>query len=199
MLKGFLYPIICILCLSFPIIFILAWSGVPEIPTMIIAFLPAVIAFYIGDAQDKREKKEIIESKGLSENDIAQVGSYVGGHPSLDDTIPLCHAYKKGANLVLTEKQSLTEVPGSEIPIANIDNITLQDASTIDKRITAGRMLLVGVFALAWQKKEKNEMAFIEIQWHQGKFNHQTLFCFEGEGALKRANKGRNQLIRICS
>lgn len=79
----------------------------------------------------------------------------LGGHPSLDDTIPLCHAYKKGANLVLAQKLSLTEVPGSEIPIADIDNITLQDASTIDKRITAGRMLLVGVFALAWQKKRK--------------------------------------------
>ena len=198
MLKGCLYTIIGVF-LAFPIIYILASIGCPQIPTMIIAFLPTVIAFFIGDAQDKRERKEIIESKGLSENDIAHVGTYVGGHPSLDDTIPLCHAYKKGENLVLTKQLNLTEVLGSEIPIADIDNITLQDASTIDKRITAGRMLLVGVFALAWQKKEKNEMAFIEIQWHQGKFDHQTLFCFEGDGAFKRANKARNQLIRICS
>ena len=198
MLKGCLYPVIGFI-IAYPLGYVLIKMGCPFGLTIVLAFAPMAIGFFVGDAQDKREKAEIIESRGLSEDEVIHIGSYVGGHPLLDDTIPLCHAYKKGANLVLTKKLSLTEVPGSEIPIADIDNITLQDASTIDKRITAGRMLLVGVFAFAWQKKEKNEMAFIEIQWHQGKFDHQTLFCFEGDGAFKRANKARNQLIRICS
>lgn len=198
MLKGCLYPIIGFV-LAYPIGYILIKLGCSFEVTIVLAFAPIVIGYFVGDAQDKKEKKEIIESRGLTENEVAYIGSYVGGHPALDDTIPLCHTYKKGSNLILTKGLSLEEVRESEIPITNIDNIILQDASTINKRITAGRLLLVGVFALAWQKKEKSEMAFVEIQWHQGKFDHQTLFCFEGDGAFQRANKARNLLIKICS
>jgi hypothetical protein len=198
MLKGCLYPIIGFI-LAYPIGYMLIKLGCSFELAIVLAFAPCVIGFFVGDAQDRKEKKEILESRGLTENEVAHIGSYVGGHPALDDTIPLCHAYKKGTNLILTKGLGLEEVRGSEIPISCIDNIILQDASTIDKRITTGRMLLVGVFALAWQKKEKNEMAFVEIQWHQGKFDHQTLFCFEGDGAFQHANKARNLLIKACS
>lgn len=59
-------------------------------------------------------------------------------------------------------------------------------------------MILVGVFAFAWKKKKKNEIAFVEIDWKKGKFNNETMFCFEGENAVQRANKARNGIIKFC-
>ena len=57
-------------------------------------------------------------------------------------------------------------------------------------------MLLVGVFALAWKKKKKNEEAFLNINWTDGKYEHETLFQFEDKGAFQEANKVRNSLIK---
>jgi hypothetical protein len=48
------------------------------------------------------------------------------------------------------------KVINSAIELSTISNISIEDASSIDKKVTLGRVLLVGVFALAWRKSKKN-------------------------------------------
>jgi hypothetical protein len=67
----------------------------------------------------------------------------------------------------------------------------------MEKRITLGRVLLVGIFALAWRKKKKNELAFVTIEWKE-KFENSTIFSFEGQEAMQKANTARNELIKMC-
>jgi hypothetical protein len=48
---------------------------------------------------------------------------------------------------------------------------------------------------LRGKKKKKNEIAFVTIEWEDGKFSHNTTFCIEGENASQRANALRNKFI----
>lgn len=86
----------------------------------------------------------------------------------------------------------------AEIPIEAVSDITIEDASSIEKKITVGRIFLVGIFALGWRKKKKNELAFLVIEWKKGKFEHFTTFSFEGKEAFQNANTARNKLISYC-
>ena len=56
-------------------------------------------------------------------------------------------------------------------------------------------IFLVGIFALGWRKKKKNELAFLIIEWKKGKFENSTIFSFEGKEAFQNANTSRNKLI----
>ena len=58
--------------------------------------------------------------------------------------------------------------------------------------------MLTGVFAFAWKKKTKHELAYITIYWNDGKFDHETIFEFEGRNAMTRANSSRNKLINLA-
>ena len=39
------------------------------------------------------------------------------------------------------------------IPIDSIKSINIEDASSFNKKLSLGRVMLVGVFALAWKKE----------------------------------------------
>jgi hypothetical protein len=44
-------------------------------------------------------------------------------------------------------------------------------------------------------QKKKNELAFVVIDWNDGRFDHSTTFNIEGMDAMQKANILRNQLI----
>lgn len=46
------------------------------------------------------------------------------------------------------------------------------------------------------EEKEKNELAYLTIEWNDGKFDHETIFEFEGVGSMQNANTARNKLIK---
>ena len=75
------------------------------------------------------------------------------------------------------------------IPCDKVLNVNVLDSSTIENKITLGRVLLVGVFALAWKKNKKKEMYFLEIEWNDGGFDH-------NKQNQQRANTARNALIK---
>jgi len=89
--------------------------------------------------------------------------------------------------------------PLARISNDSITNIVIEDSSTIEKRVSFGRVFLVGIFALAWQKKKKNELAYLIIEWNDGRFDHETMFQFEGKDAMTKANTARNKLIAQIS
>lgn len=81
------------------------------------------------------------------------------------------------------------------IPIQSILNISIEDKSTIEKRVTVGRLLLVGIFALAWRKKDVKNSVFLIIEWQGGTFTHETIFEFGSNNAFQSANIIKNKLI----
>lgn len=170
--------------------------------TVVIILVVVVVLFIIAlTSSTKNEKKttEVLKSRGQSQADFKRVGRYVGGHPNQNEEILRMTVRDAGEDLYFYKHFGEVGMPyfRFEIKKASIRNITIEDASTIEKRVTLGRLVLVGVFALAWRKKEKNEVAFVVIEWNDGRFDHNTTFIHEGTNAMMVANKTRNMLISM--
>ena len=167
-----------------------------------VLFLIIVVILFIvigvsGSAQNKK-CKEKLESQGYSVNDFVESGKYIAGHPEINDQIERTTVIAKKDNISIF-KGSVIEGPEylAKIDCDKIKDIKIEDASTIEKRITAARLLAVGIFALAWKKKKVNEVSFCVIEWNDGKFDHETIFEFSKKGAMQNANTFRNNLINI--
>ena len=85
-----------------------------------------------------------------------------------------------------------------EIPTSFITSINVEDGSSIEKRVTLGRVLLVGVFALAWKKNKKNSLALLVIGWNDGKFDQETIFQYTGDDAISKANNAKIKIQQLC-
>ena len=158
-----------------------------------------IIAVISGNNNMKRVEDNL-KKQGLNVKSFKKCGTYVGGHPNLDKTIEGIAIRKNDKLLKIYEFPNELNMPKfkANIPIDSILEIKVEDASSIEKRLTVGRLLLVGVFAFAWKKKKKNELAFVTIKWKE-KFEHNTVFSFEGKEAMQKANTARNQLVRLYS
>ena len=106
----------------------------------------------------KKEKsiKNALQAKGLNLDNFVSVGVYVGGHPSRNENVDNCFANREGDEMVFY-RRLIAGMPQRKFSIKreSVKNISVKDASSIENEITLGRLLLVGVFALAWQKKKK--------------------------------------------
>lgn len=170
----------------------------------VLIILALCLLFFVGDNNNKKESpvKKRMRDLNMSYSQFYPLGTYVGGHPNLDHTKEQVYFRKVDDLISFYRIETIgTSMPDNlhvNIEIDSIENITIEDASSIEKKITVGRIFLVGVFALAWKKKKKNEVAFVSIEWKRGKFSHSTLFTFEGADAFEKANIARNKLISIC-
>jgi hypothetical protein len=169
------------------------------ISLLVFGFPIALIIFGLKRIKTSRvSKKEFQLDYNLQ--DRISMGTLVSGHPDVNNRITPTVIFSKGNNLEIFhfyEHFGVAPKKIAEIEKDKITNITVEDQSTIEKRITATRLLLVGVFALAWKKKEKNHLAYKTIYWNDGRFDHETIFEFEGIQAMKIANESRNKLLRI--
>lgn len=161
-----------------------------------------IVFFIIIGVNGQKKETEIRDkyrSTGFDLDKLVRLGAYVGGHPDKNENADYCHVYKNGEILEFYRKV-ITENPVKLFSIRNesIKGITVEDATTMEKRVTLGRVLLVGIFALVWKKKKKNEIAFVVIEWTDGRFENATTFSFEGKEAMQQANTARNELIRMC-
>lgn len=171
----------------------------------IILVLFVILFICIGFSTEKERKitKQKMEEEGESFDNFKVAGMYVSGHPQLNDSIKNV-AIKKENNILNLYTYNCfgvdypVRIDNSSIEISSITDIKIEDATTIEQKITVGRMLLVGVFALAWRKRKKNEMAFLTIYWKFGRFEQETIFMFDGKEAIQKANACRNQLMALC-
>lgn len=166
-----------------------------------IILIAVVIFIFIVVAKNEKETKESnkkLINAGYNLNNKVDTGKYIAGHPTIDDSITIsCIVAKESKLFILNEVAShSTRIQGS-IEKSYINNILVEDQTTIERRVTVGRMLLTGLFAFALKKKTKNELAYLVIEWNDGKFEHETIFEFEGKDSVSKANKARNTLIKI--
>ena len=157
-----------------------------------------VIATVVGSKEVNAVKAKLTE-QGIDVKEFVKCGNYAGGHPDIDKNILGAAVRKNGNTLEIYEYPSITVMPKLKagIPITAIKNISVEDASSMESKVSLGRVLLVGIFALAWKKKKKNELAFVTIDW-KTRFENTTIFNFEGKEAMQNANTARNALIKLC-
>lgn len=168
------------------------------VPIMLLV-IAALFFFAAKSMKSKKQWTAVFKKEYGEPQDMLRMGALVSGHPEVDERVPLCGAFIKGKGLHLLqyydELLNVKPKPLGVIPCDAVSNVLVEDQSTIEKRITATRMILVGVFALAWRKKTKKELAYLTIFWNKGKFENETVFEFESKDSLARANKLRNAII----
>lgn len=160
-----------------------------------------VLFFLWGHSENKKQVvvNEDLKQKGYDSNLAISTETYVAGHPNINN--------RKSATVIFRSKENLeifaypmverSGIPSklAVIPCNGVKNIVIEDQTTIEKRISATRLLLAGPFALAWKKAKKNELAILIIEWNDGRFDHETMFEFTGASAMSKANSSRNYLI----
>jgi hypothetical protein len=165
---------------------------------LIVIILAAVFAPKPKLSDELKKIDAELAEKGLKRTDFygTRDATYVGGHPDVDRNVPCLIYLIRERSLKFYSRLSAYQMPSFafEIPVSAIKNIELEDASSIEHKITVGRMLLVGVFAFAWKKKKKNELAFVTIEWNDGRFNHTTILNIDGKEAMQNA-KGAFQIV----
>lgn len=160
---------------------------------VILAVVAILLVLLVKDGNEKSEEFE--KKNNVSIHNLLVSGTYVSGHPSLDDPLQQTKIHLDGNDVKIfvgfTEK--------AIIPKSSITNVTMEDSSTIQNRVGIKRLLLIGVFAFAWKKKQKSESAYLVIEWNSGAFKNETIFEFEGDGSIKKANTLRNRFIDYLS
>jgi len=161
-----------------------------------------LVAIFVGSSNKEKNTKSAMQKSGLKESEFHKTESkYIGGHPKKDDVVEYVWYRIADEKLMFYERFTSIDVPKFhfDIPISSITDIQYNDATTMENKVTLGRVLLIGICALTWKKKKKNEITGVTIDWNDGKFNHSTTFSIEGKGAETKANALRNKLINAVN
>jgi hypothetical protein len=137
-------------------------------------------------------------------------GKYVGGHPDAPTPIPVTTGVLTDSEIVIHVagiKQQYAALHGLKqpkelgaiafrIPVSSITNVVVEDASTVEKRVTMTRLLTVGVFAFGAKKKKVHSEFYVTLTWGAGKIPNETIFEFEGQNAQTQANQWRSIIVK---
>lgn len=162
----------------------------------IIVCITIILFLTWGMIHANKANKKKVKKQGYDSSKFIFSRKYAGGHPNIDETVNSTKLlpHKKEIIIFNTETITLNEI--GRIPMESVKNVIVEDQSTFEDKVTAGRLLLVGVFALAWKKSTKKGLAYLTIEWNDGKFDHSTMFEFDGSSSMDMANMGRNDLLR---
>lgn len=171
---------------------------------LIIAFIIFCVFAVINGNVTHDKSVQLLKEQGLKFSDFIPIGMYAGGHPELNNSINnVCFKKSKKEIEFFSSKlfgyDSPVKIENGNIPVDSISDIRLEDASTVEKNITLGRLALVGIFAFAWKKKKRTEVAFLVIVWKKGRFEQSTTFMFQGKTAMTMANTARNKMMKMCT
>lgn len=168
---------------------------------IIIAIIMAVVIGLITGGKKGAEIKAVFKSIGSIEE--IYLPKYLGGfeNASVEQNDVYC-AITESDFVFLTESDfvSLTALGqeidrkfGKEIgkiPRNSINAIILEDKSFVAQRLTATRILTLGIFSLAVPKKKKDKEYCIVFDWEDENFVKQNVvFEFSGYGADEFSRK----------
>lgn len=160
---------------------------------VVVIIIIVVIVIMFSNFNQTKNGRKILEDSGYNINKRIEFGTFIGGHPNINEPIKNGYLISDGNNLAICNRQFIMF---GKISKSEIKNVVFEDATTFGHGISARRILLLGVFALAWQKKTTNEQAYITIEWNDGKFDHDSVFFFEGIDSNPNANQFRNSIIK---
>jgi hypothetical protein len=168
---------------------------------LIIVVVLAVIFGIANGVSKNNEQAEVFKKEGINPLKFIPAGKYISGHTAINASFENATLYVKDdiVKIYGTEANAGLKKFYANITTVSISGISVEDESSIQTRVGLKRLIALGVFAFAVKKKEKKELAYVIIEWTQGKFNNETVFEFEGAGALNKANACRNRLINVLS
>jgi len=137
------------------------WLLILAITSPIVIGIVEIINKSINAKPEREKANNYLREIGIDPLSTNILFHYVGGHPDIDEEF-VGYLYKRDEEFVLLRHGITTLVTklGATIPIKAIKNIQVDDRTSIEKKVTFGRVLLVGVFALAWTKDKKRKSHF---------------------------------------
>jgi hypothetical protein len=139
-----------------------------------------------------KQQKENLAKSGFNKDNVIENVKYKCGHPQLDSEA-LVSLGLKNKNVYLLFIGNYKEK--ASIIGSSIKNVIVEDETTFSKKVTLTRLALVGIFAFAMKKKKKEELAYLTIEYNDGRFDHSVVFEYEGKGSISKANTHRNKII----
>lgn len=123
-----------------------------------------------------------------------KIGKYLVG-------LDTCNYVTDNVECVVTPKEFvIAKFNGQElgrIPRDSIEEVAFDDKSQITQRLTATRMIALGVFALAAPKARKIKEWCVAIRWVDGKgLKRSTVFEYSGTKPEEDASKAANMLMK---
>lgn len=116
------------------------------------------------------------------------LGRYLGGLPGRTTPLEGVTGYISAREIVFV--YGLNNVIVGRVPITELTTWSVEDKSAMLQRLTATRMLTLGVFALAAPKKRKIESFLLHLAWQSsGEAERHALFELDGSAARARANE----------
>lgn len=169
---------------------------------IVVGMITAVVMGSKIGSKIKRERKAVIESIGPIEEIF--LPDYLGGFENSyvkdqNGLFAIVNVKKKSVFCAITESDFVFLTPSGKklgsIPRNSVNDIILEDKSLVTQRLTATRMLTLGIFSLALPKKKKHKEYCIVFDWEDENLERQNLvFEFSGYAADELAIKAFNSL-----
>lgn len=132
-----------------------------------------------------------------NQKSILYGGKYLTGHPEINEPTDKILFFIDGSNLnITTFKNDSFQIIG-KININTIIDISLEDKSTLESRVTATRLLTLGIFAFALKKNEKFDLAYVTIKMKNNNFNDEMILEFSGKNSMTLANTFKNSIRKL--
>lgn len=167
----------------------------------VLAFVAIAVYGQYLKVKNARRISGAISRAGIDTSEILFSAAYLCGHPKIDAPQDSVSVLLSGAEFEIWRLPSGFDGFDPEhlgaIPALGLINALVEDQTTVEHRVTVGRMLAVGLFALAWRKQKKTESAYLTLEWSDGRFQHEAVFAFTGAGAMQAANTARNAVLRV--
>lgn len=154
--------------------------------------LAIIVGVMIGIISEVGKSKKIKNYKTINQ---VSMGKYIIGHP--DALSPI-----DNITCAITE-DALIFIGGflneeMKILLNSINNIFVEDKSRINQRLTATRILALGIFSLAAPKKKKYKEYCLVIDWNdKNNIRQNTVFEFTGNNSENSVNIAQNTLKKF--
>ena len=138
--------------------------------------------------ETEKRKEEADRKKALGYlPDVTISAEYKGGHPMLTK--------EKGCTLKIQNESISISCAGKNAVIGydTITSIHYETAEQINRRITATRILALGVFALAFKKKQKDTTKYLTIDFKESGIECTTVI------SRKKSNEAYSKLFERYS
>lgn len=157
---------------------------------IVVVLILAAIANGVQKNREDQENRNKLAKKFKAISPVAnmKLGKYLAGFKETNwtgDIYPICTVTKNNFLFLMPDGEEFDRIPRN-----SINQIIVDDKSVITQRITATRLLAIGVFALAAPKTEKQKSYCVVIDWdnEQG-LKENAVFEYTGENSNLEASK----------
>ncbi|MBN2571170.1 MAG: hypothetical protein JXA68_03510 [Ignavibacteriales bacterium] len=125
-------------------------------------------------------------------------GTYFSGFPDLNVKIYFTYFIIESTKLLIyiyyPENRLITF-----ILISNIKDISLQDKTYLDSRVTLTRFFTIGFWSFIFKKQEMKNGRFLVLKIQENEIEREILFHFDGENMIVYANKTYDALLNLLT